>query len=43
MNANRRAKVKELIASGLSPKAAYVEMMKYRIKGRRKSDAQTQT
>lgn len=40
MNAVRKAKVVSLVASGLSPKAAYDEVMKLRLKGKRKSDGQ---
>jgi hypothetical protein len=36
MNAVRRAKVEELKAQGLSPKAAYDEVKKLKLKGKRK-------
>lgn len=36
MNAVRRAKVAELKASGLTPKQAYDEVKKLKLKGKRK-------
>lgn len=36
MNAPRRKKVAELVAGGLSPKAAYDEVKKLKLKGKRK-------
>ncbi len=36
MNAIRRAKCQELITSGLTPKQAYDEVKKLKLKGKRK-------
>jgi hypothetical protein len=36
MNAVRKSKVKELVASGLTPKQAYMEVMKLKLQGQRK-------
>lgn len=40
MNAVRRAKLEEFKKQGMSPKMAYVEVMKLKLKGRRKTDGQ---
>lgn len=36
MNAARKVKIKELVATGLSPKQAYDEVKKLKLKGKRK-------